>query len=431
MLIIKSHASNGELVESCFLPPLGLMTIGTIMELNGYEVKVIDFSLNFITSKELIKEIKDYEPVYVGISSYTENIDEILSLCKYIKKKLPDVPILLGGVHPTVDTEYCEKKKYVDFIVIGEGEATNLEVAEAIRTKEKLIQYKDIPGLVYFSKEENKFIHNERRQVTSDLDLLPIIKRQYLSKSLQAPMVTVLSSRGCPGSCIYCAASQLAGSKYRVRKIENVFLETILLLHLTDFKKEIYYCDDTFTAVVRRVKRFLELIDLSSLHYKWRCESRVDVLNANRYLIKEMAERGCQRLQYGIESGNQEVLDKIYKHLDLSVVEDLIAYSISCGLRIATSFILGHYCDTKETMNDTLELMRRLKERHGKSIEIFYSYNTPFPGTYQYDHREELGIRILVSNYSELSMLGPVAETDQFTREELYDIGKKAQSLMS
>lgn len=430
LLVIKSNAHNGEMAETNFLPPLGLMSIATVLELNGYDVRVIDFSLEFYTSIELINIIREYEPVYVGFSAYTETIDETLLLCKYVKKKLPDIKILLGGVHPTVESEYCKRKQYVDFIVRGEGEAINFEIAEAIWTNEKVIQFNQIKGLIYFSKEENRYIENGARDVISDLDLLPVTKRQYINKSLESPMVTLFSSRGCPGSCIYCAASQLVGSKYRTRRIENVFLETLLILRLTNYKKEVYYCDDTFTASIKRVKRFLELIDDANLKFRWRCESRVDILNANRSVIKEMAIRGCQRLQYGIESGNQEVLDKLYKHLNISVVEDLIEYSVSCGVRVATSFIFGHFCDTQETMQDTLSLMERIKRKNGKSIDIFFSFNTPFPGTYQYEHMNELGLRFLEDDYTKFSMLAPVVVTDNFDAELLLEFGQKAQLLM-
>ncbi|HAY3977464.1 TPA: radical SAM protein [Escherichia coli] len=430
VFIIKSNASNDELADVCFLPPLGVMSIATMLSIHGYNVRIIDSSLECLGSKDVIAIIKELDPVYVGISSYTENIDENLLMCKYIKKNLPHIPVMIGGSHPTVDSEYCKRKKYVDFIVVGEGEATNLEVAEAIRTNEKLIKFDKIEGLIYYSKEKGDFINNPKRHVINDLDLLPIIKRQFIEKSLQSPMITVISSRGCPGKCIYCAASQLSGSKYRVRSIENVFLETLLLLKLTSFEKEIYYCDDTFTGVIKRVKKFLNLIDGANINYRWRCESRVDILNANRYVIKEMVQRGCQRLQYGIESGNQEVLNSIFKQLDIGVVEDLIAYSISCGLRVAASFIFGHYCDTQETMSDTLEIMQRIKQECGNNVEIFYSFNTPFPGTYQYANMKDLGLKLTGSSYSSLNMLDPVVVTDNFDINMLRSFGQKAQFLM-
>lgn len=428
--ITKSCASNEEIADVVFLPPLGIMSIATVLETNGYNVKVIDYSLEFMNSGRLIELIKELNPLYIGISTYTENIDENLELCKYIKKNFKDMPILIGGPHATVDYEYCERKKFIDFIVVGEGESTNLQVTEAIRTNERLIKFEDIDGLVYYSKKEKKYIKNDCNQYIKNLDLLPIVKRQYISKSLNGELVTIFSSRGCPGKCIYCAASSLAGSKYRIRDIESVFLETLMLLKLVNYNAEIYYCDDTFTSVLKRVEYFLELIDKSGITIRWRCESRVDALNKNKFIVNEMAKRGCQRLQYGIESGNQQVLDCIFKNLDLSVVEDLIEHTISCGIRVAASFIFGHYCDTEETMLDTLLLMVNLKEKHKNKIEIFYSYNTPFPGTYQYEHRKELGIRLLINKYSELTMLDPVMETDNFNVSTLKQIGQKAQALM-
>lgn len=95
---------------------------------------------------------------------------------------------------------------------------------------------------------------------------------------------------------------------------------------------------------------------------RWRCESRVDIIYKNYFIIDEMAKRGCQRVQYGIESDNQEVLDHIFKELDVSIVEEIIQYMISSGIHVAASFILGHYCDTKDKMQDTVDLMARLKK---------------------------------------------------------------------
>lgn len=430
LFIIKSCASNDEIADVVFLPPLGLMSIATVLETNGYDVKVLDYSLELMNSGKLVSLINEFKPLYVGVSSYTENIDENIELCKYIKKNFKNLPVLIGGPHPTVDSEYCKRKKIIDFISVGEGESTNLLVAEALRTNQKLIKFSEIDDLIYYSKEEKKFISNDCSQYIKNLDLLPIVKRHYIKHSLEGQLTTIFSSRGCPGRCIYCAASFMSGSKYRIRDIESVFLETLMLLKLVDYKSEMYFCDDTFTAISKRVLRFLELIDEANISMRWRCESRVDVMEKNRFIIDEMAKRGCNRVQYGIESGNQNVLDNIFKSLNVSVVEDIIQYTVSRGIRVAASFIFGHYCDTKETMQDTLDLMVRLKDKCKNMIEIFFSYNTPFPGTYQYVHRDELGIRFTISKYSEMTMLDPVMETDNFDGKDLLAFGQKAQALM-
>lgn len=429
IFIIKSNTMNREAASLAYLPPLGVMSISTVLEMHGYNVEVLDLSVESISGVDIVERIRAINPIYVGVSCYTENIDDSLKLCKYIKQKT-NTRIIIGGPHPTLCPDYCYKSRFIDFICIGEGEATCLELAEAFRSEEKLIKISEIDGLIYRAKSK-KFTKSEKRANIANLDVLPIIKRQYIGRSLNSKYVAISSSRGCPAKCIYCAAPKMFGGRYRVREIENVYMETVHLLTLTDFKNEIYYIDDTFTAIIKRVYKYIDLVKNYGLKFKWRCESRVDVLSKNLEIVKEMQSIGCQRMQYGIESGNQDVLNKINKNMDLQKAKDLIDYSISIGLRIATSFIFGHYCDTEETMDDTLNMMLDLNEKHGDQIELLFSYNTPFPGTYQYDNSDELGINLKVAGYNELDMLHPVVETENFTIDTLYSYGRKVMRFIN
>lgn len=427
LLIIKSNVKNRDAADNLYLPPLGVMSIGTYLEMHGYHVEIIDQSVTIVSGQDIIDKIEELNPIYVGISAYTENFNECLKLCKYIKRKRPMTKIAVGGAHVSLAQDV--KLKGIDFILRGEGEAASLELAEAIRTNEKLISYSEIEGLTY-KQDEKTEIKNEDRKPMKDLDVLPLIKRKYIQRALESYFVTISSSRGCPGKCIYCAAPKMAGARYRIRDIENVFMETLLALTEAGWDKEVYYIDDTFTAFVKRVRRYVELIKESKLQYKWRCESRVDALYGNGELVKEMVERGCQRLQYGIESGNQDVLNKIHKQMNIEQAEELIDFSVGTGVRVALSFIFGHYCDTKETMNDTLSFMERMYSKHFGKIEIYYSFNTPFPGTEQYERLEELGMKWLTNKYEELDLLHPVVVTDQFDLNMLNEFGNKARLLM-
>lgn len=428
LLIVKSNTKNREAASLSYLPPLGVMSIATVLEMHGYNVEIIDQSIDFVSTEFIVDKINKLKPLYVGVSCYTENINECLNLCKYLKRKT-NVKIVIGGPHPTLCAEECIKSRAIDFLVIAEGEASNLEIAEALRTKEKLIHISDIKGILY-NDIDRKHIKTEKRDNINNLDLLPIIKRNYIKKAFNTQYMAISSSRGCPGKCIYCAAPKMFGGKYRIREIENVYMETVLMLDLTKYEKEIYYIDDTFTAIIKRVYRYIELIKTYNLKYKWRCESRVDVLSKNIDIVKHMHEAGCQRMQYGIESGNQDVLNKIYKNMDLQKAKELIDYTIKLGINVATSFIFGHYCDNESTMTDTLELMIELHNKYGKRIEIFYSYNTPFPGTYQYDHIDELGMKLTIDSFEDLDMLHPVVETKNFDSATLYNFGRKVINLI-
>lgn len=410
---VKSNSDNEETARSVYIPPLGVMSISNVLRLNGYHVEVIDFSVRKIDTEELNNLIERLNPLYLAFSVYTENVDTFFAMAKFFKHKFQHIPILIGGPHATVDTQYCLKKRFVDFVMLRDGEQSSLELAEALRTNQKLISFDKIQGLIYLG-EDRKFHEAKPPKNIENLDLLPIINRDFIPQSYEAPMPTLFSSRGCPGQCIYCAAVTMSGGKYRVRDIENVFLETLWLLDSSGKEKEIFYIDDTFTVVYSRLKRYIELCDECKIKFIWRCESRVDAMMRSFDLLEGLKRAGCQRIQYGIESGNQEVLDKIKKQLNLEDALRTIEKTINVGIRVATSFMFAHYCDTMETMEDTLSFMERLKTQFMDSIDIAFGLNTPFPGTYQYEHREELGMELCVASYAELNMLDPVVKTNNF-----------------
>lgn len=428
VFIVQSSGDNKELAASNYIPPLGVLSIANTLRMHGYEVDILDFSQRYYELSEIYELIERVKPIYIAFSVYTQNVDNMLLMCKTLKRKFKNIPIVLGGPHPTLDTEYCKKRRFVDFIMIGDGEESALELAEAIRTNEKLISYKDIHGLVYID-EEKKYAFGEPRIFITNIDLAPTINRDYLPRTFESLIPNIYSSRGCPGRCIYCAAPDMSGGKYRIREIENVFLETLYVNDMCNNYYQIFYCDDTFTVFAKRLERFIDLCNNSKTKFRWRCESRVDAMYKNMYLLEGLRESGCKRIQYGIESGNQEVLDKIRKGMNLSEAYEVIDRTIETGINVATSFILGHYCDTIDTMEDTISMMEKLQSLYGKRVEIAYGLNTPFPGTYQYDHMDELGIQLIPKKFSELDMVSPIISTKNFTQDDLRRMNSRAMKI--
>jgi len=428
--IIKSNCDNRELARSNYMPPLGLMSIAATLRLHGYNVRIIDLSVRNYQTEEINAIIESMNPIMIGFSVYTENVDATFNMCKYFKRRYPGIFIALGGPHPTLEPEYCMRRRYVDFIDTGDGEQSQLELLEAIRTDQKLIRFSDINGLIYLD-EKGQYQYGAPRRNIDNLDLTPIIDRRMVPESVDALTVTVYSSRGCPGRCIYCAAPAMSGGKYRIRDIENVFLETLMALAQSRKRKEVFYSDDTFTVFRKRVERFIELCDACKVKISWRCESRVDALVKNQDILPGMKRAGCQRIQFGLESGNQQVLDNIRKNMDLDDAREIIGKTVEAGIHVAGSFMFGHYCDTKETMEDTLNFMEELKKAHGSEMDVVYGLNTPFPGTYQYENMEELGMSFTVNTYSQLDMYGPVIMTDNFDTDMLLNFYAKAGKLMA
>ena len=428
--IIKSNCDNRELARSNYMPPLGLMSIAATLRLHGYNVRIIDLSVRNYPTEEITAIIESMNPIMIGFSVYTENVDATFNMCKYFKRRYPGIFIALGGPHPTLEPEYCMRRRYVDFIDTGDGEQSQLELLEAIRTDQKLIRFSDINGLIYLD-EKGQYQYGAPRRNIDNLDLTPIIDRRMVPESVDALTVTVYSSRGCPGRCIYCAAPAMSGGKYRIRDIENVFLETLMALAQSRKRKEVFYSDDTFTVFRKRVERFIELCDACKVKISWRCESRVDALVKNQDILSGMKRAGCRRIQFGLESGNQQVLDNIRKNMDLDDAREIIGKTVEAGIHVAGSFMFGHYCDTKETMEDTLNFMEELKKAHGSEMDVVYGLNTPFPGTYQYENMEELGMSFTVNTYSQLDMYGPVIMTDNFDTDMLLNFYAKAGKLMA
>ena len=430
LYIVKSNCDNRELARNNYMPPLGLLSIASMLKMHGYNVEIIDLSVKNCRTEDINEIIESIRPILIGFSVYTENVDATFNMCRYFKRRYPDIPIVLGGPHPTLEPEYCMRKRYVDFISRGDGEQSALELLEAIRTDQRLIRFKDINGLIYLDQNGQYQYGGERRNL-ENLDLLPVINRDFIPEAYESITPTVYSSRGCPGRCIYCAAPSMSGGKYRIRDIENVFLETMLVTKRCGGSREIFYIDDTFTVFRDRVERFIELCENSSTKIIWRCESRVDALFKSSDLLEGMKRAGCQRIQFGIESGNQAVLDKIRKNMKLSEAREIVDKTIQCGIPVAASFMFGHYCDTVETMNDTLLLMEEFKRKYGSMIDVVYGLNTPFPGTYQYDNLEKLGMHFTVQSYAQLDMYGPVIKTENFDAKTQLDFYARAGKLMA
>jgi radical SAM superfamily enzyme YgiQ (UPF0313 family) len=213
-----------------------------------------------------------------------------------------------------------------------------------------------------------------------------------------------------------------------MRSAENVFSEIYFLavIHGATF---LTISDDSFTISHRRVKRVCDLVVSSGIEINWRCESRVQGMTKD--VLARMAKAGCVSIQFGVESGSQSVLNKIRKNLNLEHLPVVLQAACDVGISPICMFIFGHYCDTLETMQQTLDLARGLLERY-QSGNIF-AINTPFPGTYQYDHREELGLYLYSEawqNFSPEDNNLYNVYTDNFDRDMLARFYFDAQDYM-
>ncbi len=396
-----------------FSPSMGLIYLNTYLELNGFRADIIDLIYDNLTKEQFLNKVDELSPLVIGISSYTENIELAVKVAKSIKNRFPNIYTVIGGPHISLcQKEFIDNKEF-DFAIINEGESTIVELLEAIKTNQQIIRYNDIDGLMY--RIDNEIFHNPNRQYIKALDLIPIPKRDYfgLERFKNNKLLLINSSRGCPNKCIYCSANVLSGNKYRVRNIDNVFLEIIMLQKLID---PIQYTitDDSFTIIRSRVNRFLDLIDEYKATFRWECESIVKHMDEE--LLDRLKDSNVISIQYGMESGNQEVLNKIRKGINLEYAEKIIKATQERGITPLLSFIFGHFCETKETAQDTLDFMRKAVTQYDASVAA--SYNTPFPGTYQYEHMDELNMYLLTDDFKMFTLKTPVVYNDNFSADD-------------
>lgn len=409
-LPIQTNLMKDVSSDMIYNPPLGIISLGSWLELNGYTSLIIDLNYMRISCKELVQIIAEEEPILVGISTYTENMEMAVSTARLIKNKIPHVKTLLGGPHPSLMPDEVMNHDSVDFVIRKEGESALLELIEALSTSEELILFDTIPGLVF--KRDGEIIKNEMRKSIHDLDVLPIPKRELVGIDTYRDTVNISTSRGCPGKCIYCSARSLAGALYRTRDIDNVFLEIVMLKTIMNKRlNKVYFIDETFTAIPQRVYEFTNLMKTYKPDINWVCASRVDIMTED--MVDEIATTRCEAIHFGIESGSQEVLDKIGKGIDLVQADKIIGYLYKKRIIPLLSFMLGHYCDTVDTMADTLSFIKKMYTEHKADISVYF--NTPFPGTWQYTYRDKLGMIIKAKSYKNYSLIDPIVETKNFT----------------
>ncbi len=387
VLLINSPSPNPGAILSHRIQgliPLGIGYIATVLNQNGFHAKLMDFYLKNVSRQTLIDFIEEYHPRVIGISTTTETYKNGLRLAEIIKSADRNIYVVMGGYHVTFEYEDALLSGAVDFVVRGEGEMTFLDLCRYIIHGEGKLE--SIDGISYF--KEDTVISNADRKFICDLDKLPFPDRSlYDLKSYSVPC-SISTSRGCPGRCIFCAASGLSGGKYRIRSAKNVVEEFEYLKGLGFDRVQII--DDTMTANLRRLDEFITIMLDRNLDMLWACESRVDVVS--KPLLQRMYAAGCRSLQFGVEAGSQEMLDCLKKHITLEQIRNVFHWCHEIGIHASSCLIIGQPYDTPETIQQTVQIGLELQQL---GAQIVFSISTPYPGTYMYNNTAELGLEII------------------------------------
>jgi len=362
------------------LPPLGLLSLGAVLENNGYEVRVYDSDLRNSDIEQLVAHVKEYDPDFVGIYCNTSNYHRVVNYASNIKK-IKNYPICLGGPHPVIEPEEILKNKNIDYIVMGEGELTIIEFLEFLNGKKDLFLVK---GLA-FKKDDGSIVVNSRRELIQDLDSLPMPARHLVEIGKyrpsphhykHLPMATMIVSRGCPFGCLYCASRNVWGRNYRMRSVPKVIEEIKFLIQKYKIRN-INFWDDLWGAKPGWTEEFCQKMMDEKIKISWSCERRVDTVNLET--LKMMKKAGCYSIFYGIESFDQECLDAVNKGIKVEQAQKAMEFTKKAGIEVRANFILG-------LPNETPEKVKVMVKKICKINPDYIKFNilTPYPGTALY-----------------------------------------------
>ncbi|MBI4814469.1 MAG: cobalamin B12-binding domain-containing protein [Methanobacterium sp.] len=395
-------------------PPLGIAYIAAVLEENNIDAEIIDAAALEMSWETLETEIKRISPGLVAITALTPTIDKAMQTAELAKKTCPQATVVMGGYHPTFNQQEILEREYVDGVVMGEGEYTLLDLVETLDEGGDL---KNVQGIAYEGEV------TPPRPLIEDLDELPFPARHLLPMdhykilNMKLHTATMISGRGCPMQCSFCASAALHGHQLRMRSPENVVDEMEHLINDHD-SGMIAFMDDTFTLKPSRVEDICDEIKRRDIDVYWGCTARADTLSEK--LLRKLSDSGCITMFLGVESADQQQLDRVNKQMTIEKIRQAFKLSRENDIRTIASVVLGMPGDTKESIERTIKFVRELNPSYA-----LFSLATPYPGTRFYQEAVQDNL-IKVKDWSKYTLLSPVLETVDCSMDELKKMQKKA-----
>ena len=398
------------------LPHLGLLMLAAVLRKAGYRVQILDAAAQSTGYEDTLTEAKKFQPDIIALTAVTPSIIKTVKLASMMKETFPSIPIVIGGPHFTaVPEQTLSDYPVFDYGVVGEGEETIIELVEALSAGKTP---SNISGLAFRRNGKVRFL--PRRPPIKDLDSLPFPAWELLDgfpsryhpalfKYKQLPSTHIISARGCPNKCIFCDTSVFS-RQIRFHSAEYV-LEMIGYLKKNFGIKEIIFEDDQFLINKTRVARICEGILKAQWNISWSCSGRVNSVT-NPELLNLMKRSGCWQISYGIESGNQKILDFAKKAITINQIEKAVRMTQEAGILSKGYFIFGLPYETEETMKNTIRFARRIPLNDISAFTL-----TPFPGSEMYDIAKQHGT--IDTDFEKMNLLDVVYVPNGLSKENL------------
>ena len=386
---------------------------------------IVDALAENIGTDEYFKRMKAFSPDIVIHEVATASIKTDLENGRLVKENMPDSTLIFCGAHYGLFGDlFLKEQSFVDIVVRGEYEFSLLGIAAALKKGEPL---STVDGINF--RDGEKVIKNRDRELI-DINELPLPARDLLPMDIYwdnpggmpGPSLQIHASRGCPYTCVFCAWPQImyGGNKYRARTPKDVVDEIVECVGIYGFKS-FYIDDDTFNVGKSRVLEFCDLLIKSGVNIPWSVMARADTTDFET--LAKMKEAGLCAIKYGIESGDQDVLNNSGKKLDLEVAKRTVAETKKLGLKCHLTFLFGLPGENDETVRKTMELAFELG-----SDTAQFSIVTPFPGSSLYTDLKEKGY-LVSENFDEYDGNNrSVIRTEALTASDLENILRTSTS---
>ncbi len=433
---------------SSFLP-LGIAYIAAVLEqAGGYEIEILDAlisgdmdegtplsggaSIRYgLTDEAISEKIREFNPDVVAVPCLFSAMQaDALQVCRLAKQLRSGITTVLGGAHAgAVAREIIDNSPEVDFVIIGEAEETFVKLLRVLSGKGALSSLNN--GIVF--RKNGNTVCIAKTSYIQDLDSLPFPARhlfdmqKYLDNAKShgyyraAPYTQMITSRGCPCKCTFCALGSHWGSRQRLRSARNVLDEIEHLITAYGIK-EIHFEDDNVIADKRRANELFDGMIERGFNIKWHVPSGIAVYTLNEEILGKMKASGCYSVTMAIESGNQEVVAKLMnKPVKLKLVPGLVKKIREAGLDVRGFFIIGYPDETRQTIQQTIDFARE--------IELDWSYfsiASPLPNTDMYRLCIKKGY-IKEGDFDPLrSFHRSIIHTPEFDPEYLYQVREEA-----
>lgn len=369
---------SGRRIGGTTTPPLNLLYIATVLSVRGHNAELVDAMGTGMTMDELKPMAGRFDAAIVSMS--TMSFREDAAVLAELKKENPSLKTIAFGSHPTFMPEHCLSDGAIDIAVMSEPEFIIRDLIGAMESPGDA--WKSTKGIGYM--ENGRPVINERYPFIEDLDELPFPDRTMLPEGVdyfnplvkRTPYATMMTSRGCSAPCNFCTVRAFYGNKTRTRSVDNI-LEELEIIKAQGYR-EVFFRDEMFTLFKARNKQVCEEMIRRKLDLTWIANARVGTVDRETALL--MKKAGCHLIKYGVETGDQRILDNINKRTTLEAAVETFRLMHEIGIDTHAHMMLGCPGESADSLKRTMRFVREIDPS-----TVTFGICTPYPGSELFD----------------------------------------------